>query len=130
MGMRTDFLGNLTTSRPLTREELKEYKKTRDKSEDMYLVFVDGSNNQLCGPEEEKVAGYLDMEKGFINTLNWMKSKGITLSGRINYVYEDVFSEEVGGGFGAFVATSENVTYHKLDFNGLKIVSNVIYSNA
>lgn len=129
MGMRTDFLGTLTTSRPLTSEELKEYKDYQENyyDLDMYLTFIDGSNSELQGPDYEKVCGYMDMEKGFINTLNWMKSKDITLSGRINYAYEDVFSNIIGGGFGAFVATTENVSYYKLDFNGLKIVSNVIY---
>ena len=127
--MRTDFLGTLTTSRPLTPEELKEYNEAYDLYDlDMYLVFVDGSNSKMTGPEEEKVCGYVDMEKGFLNTLNWMKNKGITLTGRINYAYEDIFAEGVGDGFGAFVATPENVTYHKLDFTGLKMVSSVIYS--
>jgi len=126
MGMRTDFLGTLTTSRPLTEEELAEYNESYDL--DMYLIFVDGSKNTMTGPEEEKVCGYVDMEQGFINTMNWMKSKGITLTGRINYAYEDIFANGVGDGFGAFVVTPENVTYHKFDFNGLKMVSSVIYS--
>lgn len=125
--MRTDFSGTLTTSRPLTSDELKEYENASSNSDDMYLMFEEGSTNELVGPEGCKVAGYVDMEKGFLDTLHWMKSKGITLSGRINYVYEDMFTDEIGGGFGAFVATSENVTYYKLDFNGLKIVSNIIY---
>jgi len=124
MGMRTDFLGTLTTSRPLTPEELEEYENAQNNSDDMYLTF--SSNNQLQGPNYEKVCGYVDMEQGFMNTLHWLKGKGITLSGRINYVYEDVFADGVGDGFGAFVVTPECVTYHKLDFNNLKIVSSVI----
>jgi hypothetical protein len=130
MGMRTDFLGTLTTSRPLTPEELEEYNNCQEQYEelDMYLMFV--SNNELIGPNYEKVCGYMDMEEGFMKTLNWLKSKGIILSGRINYVYEDVFSDVVGGGFGAFVATPENVTYYKLDFTNLKMVSSVIYSKS
>jgi hypothetical protein len=127
MGMYTQFMGTLTTSRPLTRKELAEYNDTIEKYElDMYLEFVDGSDNKLEGPDEQKICGYLDMEKGFVNTYNWMKAKGITLSGRINYVYEDMFTDIIGGGFGAFVVTPENVTYHKLDFNGLTMVSDVI----
>jgi len=127
MGTPTDFDGTLTTSRSLTPEELKEYESYLSNSEDMYLIFVEGSTNKLEGPSDHKVVGYVDMEKGFLDTLHWMKSKCITLSGRINYVY-DIFADEIGYGFGAFVATPENVTYYKLDFNGLKIISNVIYS--
>jgi hypothetical protein len=56
-----------------------------------------------------------------------MKSKGITLTGRITYAYEDMFTDDIEGGFGAFVATPENVTHYKLDIHGLQIVSNVIY---
>ena len=125
MGMRTDFYGTLTTSRPLTPEELKEYRGVYCKSDDMYLRFVEGSNSELEGPCSEKVAGYVDMVKGFLDTLYWLKSKDITITGRCNYAYEDVFTE---GGLGAFVATAENVTYYKLDFNGLKMVSYVIDS--
>jgi hypothetical protein len=130
MGMYTKFSGTLTTSRPLTHEELKEYEDTLSKSDDMYLIFVyddDVSNNKLEGVCDSKVAGYVDMEKGFLDTLHWLKSKGVTLTGRIDYAYEDIFTENIHGGFGAFVATPENVTYSKLDVNGLQIVSNVIY---
>jgi hypothetical protein len=128
MGMYTQFFGTLTTSRPLTPEELKEYEDTSSKSDDMYLIFVyDGSNNKLEGPCDCKVAGYVDMERGFLDTLHWMQSKRITLTGRINYAYEDMFTDVIGGGFGAFVAFPWCVTYYKLDFNGLQIVSNVIY---
>ena len=126
MGMYTQFLGTLTTSRPLTPNELVEYEDSVNSS-DMYLVFVEGSNDELEGIEDAKVCGYVDMEESFMDTLNWMKSKGITLTGRINYVYENMFTDTVGGGFGAFVATLKNVTYHKLDFNCLKMVSTVIY---
>lgn len=127
MGMYTQFMGTLTTSRPLTREELAEYNDSVDKEElELYLVFVYGSANTLEGLSDHKICGYLDMEQGFINTVNWMKAKGITLSGRINYVYEDMFTDIIGGGFGAFVVTPENVTYHKLDFNGLTMISDVI----
>lgn len=125
--MYTQFMGTLTTSRPLTREELAEYNDSVDKEElELYLVFVYGSANTLEGLSDHKICGYLDMEQGFINTVNWMKAKGITLSGRINYVYEDMFTDIIGGGFGAFVVTPENVTYHKLDFNGLTMISDVI----
>ena len=124
--MYTQFMGTLRTSRPLTKDELEEYENVVIKSEDMYLMFFNGSNNELEGASDQKVAGYVNMETGFLDTLNWMKSKGIMLTGRINYVYEDMFTSEIGGGFGAFVATPEQVTYHKLDFNGLTIVSNVI----
>lgn len=129
MGMWTQFLGTLTTSRPLTPEELKDYESKLDDyyNTSMYLCFVDGSRNKLQGIQEAKVCGYLDMQEGFMNTVNWLKSKGITLSGRINYVYEDMFTDVIGGGFGAFVVTPESVTYHKFDFNGLQMVSNVIY---
>ena len=72
------------------------------------------------------MVGYVDMEKGFLDTLNWMKSKGITLTGRISYSSDYILSEDIGLGFGAFVATPEQVTYHKLDFNGLTVVSSVI----
>lgn len=94
----------------------------------MYLLFT--SSNILEGIEEAKVAGYIDMEQGFMKTLNWLKSKDITFTGRINYTSNYILSHDVdvGLGFGAFVATAENVTYYKLDFKGLKIVSNVIYS--
>lgn len=125
MGMYTEFLGSLSTSRPLTTEELEEYENAM--GDDMYLTFFNGSNNKLEGSSDEKVVGYVDMEKGFMDTVNWMKSKGITLTGRINYVYEDMFTSEIGGGFGAFVVTPEQVIYHKLDFDGLTMVSNVIY---
>ena len=128
MGTYTYFVGTLRTSRPLTKDELAEYENAVNKSEDMYLMFFNGSNNELEGASDQKVVGYVDMEKGFLDTLNWMKSKGITLTGRINYAYEDMFTSEIGGGFGAFVATHEQVTYHKLDFDGLTMVSNVIYS--
>jgi len=127
MGMYTEFFGTVTTSRPLAPDELKEYEDTSSKSEDMYLMFVEGSMNELEGPSGHKIAGYVDMEKGFLDTLRWMKSKGITLTGRINYAYEDMFTDVVGGGFGAFVAFPWSVTYYKLDFHGLKMVSNVIY---
>ena len=69
------------------------------------------------------------MIEGFMKTFNWLNSKGITLTGRINYASEDIFSDAIGGGFGAFVVTSENVTYYKLDLNGLQIISTVIYRN-
>jgi hypothetical protein len=127
MGMRTDFLGNLITSRPLTPEELQEYENAQNNSDDMYLTFQDGSNNELQGSDYEKVCGYVDMEQGFMNTFHWLKAKDITLSGRINYAYEDVFANGVGDGFGAFVATPECVKYHKFDFTNLQIVSSVIY---
>ena len=127
MGIITTFYGNLTTSRPLTIEELNEYNDVSSKSENMYLIFVDGSTTELEGPCDCKIVGYIDVEKGFLDTLHWLKSKDITLSGRINYCSGDVFSDYIGGWFGAFVATPENVTYYKLDFNGLQIVSNVIY---
>ena len=126
MGIMTDFIGSLTTSRSLTPEELKEYNCVLNESENMYLIFIENSMNELEGASDNKIAGYIDMEKGFLDTLYWMKSKNIRLSGRINYV-SNIFSDEIGDGFGAFVATSENVTYYKLDFNGLKIISNVIY---
>jgi hypothetical protein len=129
MGMYTQFMGTLRTSRPLTKDELEEYENVVIKSEDMYLMFFNGSNNELEGASDQKVAGYVNMETGFLDTLNWMKSKGITLTGRINYVYEDMFTSEIGGGFGAFVVTPEQVTYHKLDFDGLTMVSNVISQN-
>ena len=128
MGMRTDFLGTLATSRALTPEELKEYKDCQENYDsDMYLTFV--SNSELGEPDYEKVCGYMDMEKGFMSTLNWLQTKGITLSGRINYV-SAMFSDIVGGGFGAFVATPENVTNYKLDFTNLKMVSSIIYSKS
>jgi len=130
MGMYTQFIGTLSTSRALTVEELAEYENAVCTSDDMYLMFFNGSNNELEGASDQKVAGYVDMEKGFLDTLNWMNSRGITLTGRVNYVYEDMFTDIIGGGFGAFVATPENVTYHKLDFTGLTMVSNVIYSRA
>ena len=128
MGTRTDFLGTLTTSRPLTPEELEEYKDSQEDYEsDMYLTFV--SNSELGEPDYEKVCGYMDIEKGFMSTLNWLQTRGITLSGRINYV-SAMFSDVVGGGFGAFVATPENVMYYKLDFTNLKMVSSIIYSKS
>jgi hypothetical protein len=129
MGMYTQFTGTLTTSRPLTQEELDDYQKELDNYDitSMYLIFVDGSRNELQGIENAKVCGYLDMKEGFMNTVNWMKYNGIKLYGRINYVYEDMFTDVIGGGFGAFVVTHENVTYHQLDFNGLKMISNVVY---
>jgi hypothetical protein len=130
MGMYTQFIGTLSTSRALTVEELAKYENAVCASDDMYLMFFNGSNNELEGASDQKVAGYVDMEKGFLDTLNWMNSRGITLTGRVNYVYEDMFTDIIGGGFGAFVATPENVTYHKLDFTGLTMVSNVIYSRA
>ena len=131
MGLYTSFTGELTTSRPLTREELAEYNASVEEEVlELYLVFVEGSANTLEGLSDHKICGYLDMEQGFINTVNWMKAKGITLTGRINYAYENPFSEIVGGGLGAFVVTPENVTYHKLDFNELKMVSDVIYLNS
>ena len=118
-------MGTLTTSRPLTTEELEEYEHELNDyyRTNMYLMFSEGSYNELQGIQEAKVCGYVDMEAGFMNTVNWLKSKNITLSGRINYVYEDMFTEEIGGGFGAFVVTAECVTYHKLDFNGLQMIS-------
>jgi hypothetical protein len=125
--MFTKFTGTLTTSRPLTTEELKEYGDVYSKSDDMYLIFVEESPNILKGPRYSNVTGYIDMEKGFLETLHWLKSKNITFSGRINYAHENVFVDYIGVGFGAFVATPENVTYYKLDFNGLQIISNVIY---
>lgn len=124
MGVITDFSGILNTSRHLTKEELKEYNDELN-NEEMYLFFT--SSNTLQGIESAKVAGYIDMEEGFMKTLNWLKSKGITFTGRINYSSEYIFDEDIGLGFGAFVATNENVTYYKLDTAGLKIVSNVIY---
>ena len=128
MGMYTQFMGTLITSRPLTPEEIAEYNTELDDyyRTNMYLIFLDGSNNELQGIQDAKVCGYLDMEIGFMSTINWLKNKGITVSGRINYVYEDMFTNVIGGGFGAFVVTSETVTYHKLDFDGLKMVSHVI----
>jgi|LauGreSBDMM110SN_4_FD.fasta_scaffold48413_3 hypothetical protein len=125
MGMHTDFIGTLTTSRPLTSEEFTEYRNEYCDS-DMYLIFVKGSTDKLEGPCCNKVAGYVDMKKGFLDTLYWLKSKGITLTGRITYAYEDIFTDEIGVGFGAFVATPEKVTYYRLDFNGLQIVSDII----
>jgi len=127
MGVITNFDGNFTTSRPLTADELKEYKDALNNDNDMFLLFT--SSNELQGIEEAKVAGYIDMEQGFMKTLTWLKSKDITFTGRINYSSDYILSEDVGLGFGAFVATPENVTYHKLDLAGLKIVSNVIYTN-
>lgn len=127
MGMYTDFLGTLTTSRPLTPKEVEEYKDALNKDDEMYLVFSDDSRIEVKGPEHAKVCGYLNMEEGFMKTVNWMKHRGITLYGRINYASEYIFYEDIGLGFGAFVVTPENVTYYKLDFNGLKMVSNVIY---
>jgi len=129
MGMYTQFIGTLTTSRPLTAEELEQYENELNNyyRTNMYLMFSSGSNDELEGPEGGvKVCGYVDMEAGFMNTVNWLKSKNITLSGRINYAYEDIFTEEIGGGFGAFVVTPECVTYHKLDFNGLQMISTVL----
>ena len=126
MGVITDFMGQMTTSRSLTDEEMAEYKNELDDSYDMYLIF--GSSNTLDGPESAKVVGYVDMVDGFMKTFNWLTSKGITLSGRINYACENIFSEAIGGGIGAFVATPEHVTYYQLDLNGLKMISNVIYS--
>jgi hypothetical protein len=128
MGVTTEFIGSLVTSRPLTPNELKEYAHEQNKDNDMYLTFLDGSNNEIQGPEDNKIAGYMDMEEGFMKTFHWMKSKGIKLSGRISYASDYILSDVIGDGFGAFVATPENVTYHKLDFDGLKMVSNVIYS--
>jgi len=124
--MYTYFVGALRTSRPLTADELAEYENAVNESEDMYLMFFNGSNNELEGASDQKVAGYVDMETGFLDTLNWMKSKGITLTGRVSYSNDYILSEHIGLGFGAFVATPEQVTYHKLDFNGLTIVSSVI----
>jgi hypothetical protein len=126
MGTYTYFVGTLRTSRPLTADELAEYENAVNKSEDMYLMFFNGSNNELEGASDQKVAGYVNMEKGFLDTLNWMKSKGITLTGRISYSSDYILSEDIGLGFGAFVATPEQVTYHKLDFDGLTVVSDVI----
>jgi hypothetical protein len=130
MGMRTEFNGTLTTSRPLTEDELQEYKNAQRNHElnqsEMYLSFVDDSNDTLQGPEDGR---YFYIVKGFVTTLDWMKSKGITLSGRINYVYEDMFIEIIGEGFGAFVVTPEKTTYYQLDFDGLQIISSVVYSN-
>jgi len=128
MGMYTEFLGTLTTSRPLTKEEITEYNDRLGEYEsDMYLIFEEGSNNELRGPDCSKVVGYVDMEKGFMNTFNWMKSKGIELTGRINYAYEDIFTNDIGGGFGAFVVFPWRAIYYKFDFQGLKIISTVIY---
>ncbi len=121
------FMGTLTTSRPLTREEINEYNKVGSESIDMYLGFVDDSMNQLEGPRDTKQDDYVDVKQGFLETFHWLKSKDITLTGRITYACEDIFTDEIGVGFGAFVATPENVTYYELDFNGLQIVSNIIY---
>jgi hypothetical protein len=127
MGVITEFMGELTTSRSLTSEELAEYKNKLNDEYDMYLIFT--SSNRLEGPESAKVVGYIDMVDGFMKTFTWLNSKGITLSGRINYACEDIFSEAIGGGFGAFVVTPENVTYYTLDLNGLQMISTVIYRN-
>ena len=126
MREQQNFIGTLTTSRPLTREEINEYNKVGSESINMYLGFVDDSMNQLEGPRDTKQDDYVDVKQGFLETLNWMKSKNISLNGRITYSYEDIFTDEIGGGFGAFVATPENVTHYKLDVHGLKIVSDVI----
>jgi len=123
--MHTNFIGTLTTSRPLTSEEFTEYRNEYCDS-DMYLIFVEGSTNKLEGPCGNKVAGYVDMKKGFLDTLHWLKSKGITLTGRITYAYEDIFTDEIGGGFGAFEAFPWRVTHYKLDVHSLKIVSDII----
>jgi ureidoglycolate hydrolase len=58
------FTGTLTTSRPLTTEELKEYGDVYSKSDDMYMTFVEGSPNELEGPCYSKVSRYVDMKKG------------------------------------------------------------------
>jgi len=120
------FIGTLTTSRPLTHEEINEYNKVGSESIDMYLGFVDDSMNQLEGPRDTKQDDYVDVKQGFLETLHWMKSKDITLTGRITYAYEDIFTDEIGGGFGAFEAFPWCVTHYKLDVHGLKIVSDVI----
>lgn len=92
----------------------------------MYLGFVDDSMNQLEGPRDTKQDDYVDVKQGFLETLNWMKSKDISLTGRITYAYEDMFIDEIGGGFGAFEAFPWFVTHYELDVHGLKIVSDVI----
>jgi len=127
MKEQPNFIGTLTTSRLLTREEINEYNNVGSESIDMYLAFLDDSMNQLSGPSDNKQDDYVDVKQGFLETLRWMKSKGITLTGRITYAYEDMFTDDIEGGFGAFVATPENVTHYKLDIHGLQIVSNVIY---
>jgi len=127
MGVITNFDGKFTTSRPLTAAELMEYEDALNNDNDMFLLFT--SSNELQGIEEAKVAGYIDMEQCFMKTLTWLKSKDINFAGRINYSSDYIFEDHVGLGFGAFVATPENVTYYKLDLAGLKIVSNIIYTN-
>jgi hypothetical protein len=120
------FMGTLTTSRPLTREEINEYNKVGSESIDMYLGFVDDSMNQLEGPRDTKQDDYVDVKQGFLETFHWLKSKDITLTGRITYACEDIFTDEIGGGFGAFEVFPWCVTHYKLDAHGLKIVSEVI----
>jgi len=92
------FIGTLTTSRPLTREEINEYNRVGSESINMYLGFVDDSMNQLEGPKDTKQDDYVDVKEGFLETLHWMKSKDITLTGRITYAYEDMFIDEIGVG--------------------------------
>jgi len=120
------FIGTLTTSRPLTREEIHEYNNVGSESINMYLGFLDDSMNQLEGPRDTKQDDYVDVKEGFLETLNWMKSKGISLTGRITYACEDMFTHEIGGGFGAFVAFPWCVRHYKLDVHGLQIVSEII----
>jgi hypothetical protein len=93
---------------------------------DMYLGFVDDSMNQLEGPRDTKQDDYVDVKQGFLETFHWMKSKGISLTGRITYAYGDIFIDEIGVGFGAFEAFPWRVTHYKLDVRGLKIVSDII----
>ena len=123
MREQQNFIGTLTTSRPLTPEEINEYDDVGSRSIDMYLTFVDDSTNKLEPRDQDD---YVDVKQGFLETFHWMKSKGISLTGRITYAYGDIFIDEIGVGFGAFEATPENVTHYKLDVHGLKIVSDVI----
>jgi hypothetical protein len=127
MREQQNFIGTLTTSRPLTPEEINDYNNVGSRSIDMYLTFVDDSTNKLEGPRDTKQDDYVDVKQGFLETLNWLKSKDITLTGRITYAYGDMFVDETGGEFGAFVATPDNVTHYKLDVHGLQIVSDIIY---
>jgi hypothetical protein len=115
------FTGTLTTSRPLTTEELKEYEDVYSKSDDMYMTFVEG----LEGPCYSKVSRYVDMKKGFLETVDFLKSKDITFHMWIDYAnLENGFIGyiELGGG-----AIPENVICYKLDFNGVQHHPNVIY---
>jgi len=119
------FTGTLTTSRPLTTEELKEYGDVYSKSHDMYMTFVEGSPNELEGPCYSKVSRYVDMKKGFHETIDFLKSKDITFHMWIDYAnLENGFIGYIEFGFGAI---PENVTCYKLDFNGVQHHPNVIY---